>query len=187
MRRLSPVTWMLLAVLTAAVAGITHIGTVLALPWRSTENAFARVSLLVPPNGRAILPAPDAEGSRLPFRDPAMLTAVCRFDLRRMPFSLAAAPFPDSFVTVGFHSRHGLAFYGLTIRASDASSLDLVLGTAEAGRGGAEQSRDVHEVAVTTPEPEGFVTVSTPLGDGSERSEAEDRLQRFACRSMPAS
>jgi uncharacterized membrane protein len=178
-------TWLLLAVLTLAVAGIVHIGTVLALPWRSSEDAFARIASVVPPDGRALLPSPDGGGSRLPYRDPAMLTAVCRFDLRQTPFSLATSPFSDGFVTVGFHSRHGLAFYGLTVQASDASSLDLVLGMQNAGPSASDEPREGHAVAVTAPEPEGFVTISTPLGDGSERSDAEDRLQRFACRSAP--
>ena len=155
--RLSAVAWVLLAVLTAAVAGITHVGAVLALPWRSTDDAFARIAALVPPGTRTMLPAPDGSGSRLPFGDPAMLTAVCRFDLRTAPFSLSTSPFGDSFVSVGFHSRHGLAFYGLTVRASDASSLELVLGTADAGRGTDDGPRDLHQVAVTAPEPEGFV------------------------------
>lgn len=181
MSRLSGLTWVLLALLSAAVAGITHIATVLALPWRSADDAFARVSSLVGPGARLTLPPPDATGARLPFRDPAMLTAVCRFDLRGAAFSLATSPFADSFVTIGFHSRHGLAFYGLTVRAGDNSSLELVLGTADPTPDADENGQRGHQVRVTVPEPEGFVTLATPLGDGSERDAADDRLKHFTC------
>lgn len=185
MTRLSPITWMLLAVLTAAVAGLTHIATLLALPWHSPDDAFARVSALVAPDARALLPPPDDAAGRLPFRDPTMLTAVCRFDLAAKPFRVTTAPFADGFVTIGFHSRHGIAFYGLTIQASDASGFDLVLGTGQEGRDADEGGQASRQVTVASPEPEGFVTLSTPIGDGSERADAEERLRHFDCRSTP--
>ena len=177
---LSPATWALLAVLVLAIAGITHVASVLALPWRSGTDAFARVAAAVPPGGRATLGS-GMQG--MPFSDPAMLTVACRFDLGVKPFRVALSPLADGFLTIGFHARHGTAFYGLTVRAADASAFDLVLGRAleDRAEGGAEQ--DARKVAVVTPEAEGFVTISTPLGDGSERAEAEDRLGKAECRS----
>lgn len=180
---LSPATWALLVVLVLAIAGITHVASVLALPWRSGTDAFARVAAVVPAGGRAVLAA-GAQG--LPFSDPAMLTVACRFDLAAKPFRLRLSPLADRFLTIGFHARHGIAFYGLTVRAADATAFDLVLGRTPEDRaeGGTEQ--DTRKVGVMAPEAEGFVTISTPLGDGSERAEAEDRLGKAECRSDAA-
>lgn len=177
---LSPAVWSLLAVLVVAIAGITHAVSVLALPWRSSSDAYARVAALMPPDGRGALPATQARS--LPFADAALLTEACRFDLDAKPFRLALSPFADRFVTIGFHSRHGIAFYGLTVRASDATTFDLVLDRKAPDRAETQAEPDAHKVVVVAPEPEGFVTVATPLGDGSERSAAEERLGKVECR-----
>ncbi|MDX7952514.1 hypothetical protein P7D22_15195 [Lichenihabitans sp. Uapishka_5] len=170
-------TILVLAVLVLAVAGLAHGASLLILPWRSDHDAFARVAALTATTDRATLdPAgPDAP----PFADPAMLTAVCRFDLRAKPFRLSLTPLADRFVTIGFHSRHGLAFYGLTVRAADATRFDLVLTDTPTARSEAEP--DAGNVVVATPEPDGFVTLATPLGEGSNREAAEDRLNGVTC------
>lgn len=180
---LSSVTWVLLAVLVLAIAGIAHVASVLALPWRSGSDAFARVAAVVPPEGRAML---GSGAGGLPFSDPAMLTVACRFDLGAKPFRLALSPIADGFLTIGFHARHGVVFYGLTVRAADATAFDLVLQRMPGDRADDAAEQDTHKVAVAAPEAEGFVTISTPLGDGSERAEAEDRLTKAECRSDPA-
>lgn len=181
---LSPVTWGLLAVLVAAIAGITHAVSVLALPWRSAGDAFSRIAAVTPPGGRASLDG--GAGRTLPFADPALLTDACRFDLGAKPFRLALSPFADGFVTIGFHSRHGTAFYGLTVRASDATAFDLVLERKGADQDGPSAEPDARKVVVIAPEPEGFVTLATPLGEGSERAAAEERLGKVDCRSDAA-
>lgn len=180
-KHITPTTWAVLFVLAVAVAGVTHVTTLLVLPYRSPDDAFARVSALTVAAPRVMLPPPGAAGDSLPFRDPAMLTAVCRFDLRAAAFHVTTSPFAESFVTIGFHSRHGVVFYGLTVQASDGSSLDLALNTGPDDRTAGTEPRDQHQVAVAAPEPEGFVTLSTPLGGGSELDEAEERLKHFGC------
>lgn len=180
---LSPATWALLAILVLAIAGITHVASVLALPWRSGSDAFARVTAIVPPGGRAMLGS-GAAGQ--PFADPAMLTVACRFDLAAKPFRVSLSPIAGSFLTIGFHARHGVAFYGLTVRAADATAFDLVLGQTPDDRSDAAAEQDTRKVTVVTPEAEGFVTISTPLGDGSEQAEAEERLGKAECRSDAA-
>ncbi|MBE7220838.1 MAG: hypothetical protein INR64_20410 [Caulobacteraceae bacterium] len=115
-----------------------------------------------------------------------MLMVACRFDLGVKPFRVTLSPLADGFLTIGFHARHGTAFYGLTVRAADATAFDLVLERTPEDRaqGGAEQ--DARKVAVVAPEAEGFVTISTPIGDGSERAEAEERLGKAECRADAA-
>ncbi len=184
---LSPATWALLAILVAAIAGVTHAVSVLALPWRSANDAFTRVAALVQPGERATLGDPARES--LPFSDPALLMDVCRFDLGAKPFRLALSPLADGFVTIGFHSRHGIAFYGLNVRASDATAFDLVVERQGDSETNTPSEQDGHRVIVVAPETEGFVTLATPLGDGTEREAALDRLGKIECRwdATPAS
>lgn len=167
-----------LAVLTLAVAGVTHAATVLMLPWQSHRDAFARVAALGPMGTRITVPDAGSAHDPLPFTDPAFVTAVCRYDLKVQPFRIAAAPIEDGFVTLGFHSRHGIAFYGLTRRAGDADPLVLRLVEPSGGRP-AVADLDAHEITIETPEAEGFVSLATPLA--GDATEAHERLARFGC------
>jgi uncharacterized membrane protein len=179
--RFSGATWGVLALLALAAAGVTHATAILALPWRSHRDAFARVAALGPIGTRVMLPDPGGPRDTIPFRDPGVLTAACRYDLRERPFRLAIVPFGSGFVTVGFHSRHGLGFYGLTVQAADATRLDLAL-FSKAAADGAVESAGEGSIKVEAPEPDGFVTVGTPVEDG-DRAAALDRLDAFQCRS----
>ena len=181
---LSPAVLVQLALLTAAVAGISHVMTLLELPSHSRGNAFARIQAVAPLNARLLWSDTAAGQAPLPFRDPAMATAVCRFDLRQAPFQVGISPFDTGFVTIGFHSRRGLAFYGLTVHATDATRLDLVVSDKPEARGDPSDptaGRANHAVAVVSPEPEGFVVMATPLRDGAGRLEADERLAHIGC------
>jgi uncharacterized membrane protein len=178
---LSPVAWALLFLLALAVAGVTHAAALLAIPWRSHRDAFARVAALGPVGTKVLLPEAGTANDSIPFGDPAFVTAVCRYDLGAQPFRLSLSPFATSFVSLGFHSRHGLGFYGLTVQAADATRLDLVL----AGRNTAPNAgpdTDDHAITVEVPEPDGFVVLSTPAGESADHAEALERLNVFQCR-----
>ncbi|MCW6507510.1 hypothetical protein [Lichenifustis flavocetrariae] len=181
---LSPAILVQLVLLTAAVTGISHVVTLLELPSHSRDNAFARIQATVPLDKQVALSNSGSGPASLPFGDPAMATAVCRFDLRQSPFQVAISPFDTGFVTIGFHSRNGLAFYGLTVHAADATRLDLVVSDKSEARGDPSDSATAtanHAVAVVSPDPEGFVLMSTPLGDGIGRAEADERLAHIGC------
>jgi uncharacterized membrane protein len=183
--RFSGATWAVLLALTLAVGGVTHGAAILLLPWRSHRDAFARVAALGPVGIKLTLPAADAPSDTIPSREPAFITAVCRYDLRAQPFRVSITPFDDGFVTLGFHSRHGLGFYGLTVRAADASRLDLKLVVRDQGQKPGSDVSD-HGVRVEAPEPEGFVLLATPA-ENSDEAGARDRLAAFQCRSDASS
>jgi uncharacterized membrane protein len=181
---LSRAVWGVLIVLALVVAGITHAVAVLALPWRSHRDAFARLAALGPVGARVVLPQAGNPSDPLPFRDPAFAMAACRYDLHSQPFRLSILPFERGFVTLGFHSRHGLAFYGLTVRAADATRLDLVLLSKESG---ATPGLDMgaHAVKIEAPESDGFVLIATPAGNEVDGADALERLNAFQCRAEP--
>ena len=178
--------WVLFALGVLAVAGVVHIVTVLALPIRAKDDAFARIAAVVPVNTKVVLrPAAMAE-DRLPFRDPAMITAVCRFDLSTAPFRLSIEPFDHGFVSVGVHSRLGVAFYGLNVQSIEQSSIDLLLMTPAQKQVTELQQNDEepgHDLQLTPPSLEGFITIDTPSGEGGDLTEAEDTLSHVRCAS----
>lgn len=180
----SPAAWLPFVLGLLAVAGIVHIGTMLAYPRHAGDDAFARVAALVPAEGRTDLPAAVVQ-SGLPSRDAAMSDAICRFDLGGGPFQITVEPFASGFLSVGMHSRHGLAFYGLNLRANESRGITLVLMTDEQ-RTKAEGDDDddpPQDLRITSPERQGFVLIETPAED---RGLSADALAHVKCQRVAA-
>ena len=184
MSRFSGITWLLFGLTTLAVAGVVHIVSVLALPYRAPDDAFQRVASLAPSNRMVRLAETGFDADRIPFRDPVMGEALCRYDLRTGPLRVAVGPFDRGFLSIGFHSRHGIAFYGLTIRSADATAFALVLQPPDfkaadlSDDDGRAPNRDI---LVKAPEREGFITVQTPMGDGVDANSVADNLSHVTC------
>ncbi len=156
--RIVPV--ILWALATLFVAGIVHLGSVLMLPRLATETAFARLPVAGP--AASVTPLPPASGaqSRVPFRDAALRSSVCRYDLSAGPLRVTGGVVDGDFTAVTFHSRLGRPFYGLTESSAVEGKIEVLLATAaqlariEAADPGDEPIRDVR---ITAPEDEGFV------------------------------
>ena len=160
---------------TAAVAGVVHIGTIFAYPGRASDDAFSRIAALGPADAKIILPS--ASGGRLPSRDPAMLSAACRYDLANGPFRIAVGRLDDGFLSIGMHARHGTPYYGLNLRAAEGGALDLVLMT-EGQNADADSDAPPHQLEVVAPESQGFVVFDTPV-DGPDGGRAV--LDKVVC------
>lgn len=173
---------MLLAILM--VAGIVHIVSLLLVPMVAPDDAYARIAAVVPEGGVRSLPRAASAGDPLPDRDPALATAVCRYDLGAGPLRVSAALGDEGFVAVTLHARSGLAFYGLTDRAGNAGKLDLVVMTPEQrDEAAARDSADapVRDVRVVAPEGRGFVSFDVlPRVGGYARAERD--LASMSCR-----
>ncbi len=156
--RIVPAALWLLA--TLFVAGIVHLGSVLLVPRLATEAAFARLS--VAGQAPSVTPLPPAFGAQspVPFRDAALDSAVCRYDLSAGPLRVTAGVVHGDFTAVSFHSRTGRPFYGLTETSAVEGKIEVLLATAaqlariEAADPGDEPIR---EVRIAAPEDEGFV------------------------------
>ncbi len=149
---------MLLAILM--VAGMVHIVSLLLVPRVAPDDAFARVSAFAPEGVVRTLPPAASAGDPLPGRDPALVAAVCRYDLGGGPLRVTAVLGDEDFVALTLHARSGVAFYGLSDRAANEGKLDLVIMTS--GQREAAEARDppdtpVRDVRVVAPESRGFV------------------------------
>jgi uncharacterized membrane protein len=119
--------WILGAVL---LGGIVHLSTVLAMPKAATQDAYSRLVPLTPVNTMVALPAPTADGSVMPFMDPAFAAAVCRYDLSGGAIKLNA-PLSQAYTSVTFYSRTSVAYYAIDDRAAGRRAIELDLMTPE--------------------------------------------------------
>ena len=165
-------------------SGAVHIVSIVLLPFVAPADAFARVAAFAPVASMRVLPRASLPGDPLPGRDPALATAICRYDLARGPLRVSAAVGSASFVALAIHSRTGLAFYGLNDRAGNDGKLDLVLMTStQLDRAAAADVEDapVRDVRVVAPEDEGFVTLDVLSRIGGYAQSAQD-LSSMSCK-----
>ncbi len=180
-RLLAALLW-LLGVL--AIAGITHIIAVFALPEIAANDTFARISELAKPGQLTLLPAAGANKQVMPFADPAMVQSVCPFDLSRGGLRLHADVEGGRLLTFSFRTSAGQVFYSMTDLAAQQGKIDVVVLTAaqleivEAGDDEDDPSQDLRLIA---PEPRGFVIVSALAAYQSDRADAEERVKPVVC------
>jgi uncharacterized membrane protein len=119
--------WLLGGVL---LGGIVHLASVLALPRTASQDAYSRLVSITPVNAVTALPVPSPDNAVLPFMDPAFAAAVCRYDLSNAPLKLTT-PVAQSYTSVTFYTRFGVAYYAINDRAAGRRVIELELMTAE--------------------------------------------------------
>ena len=122
------IRWLLWIVAGLLLGGLVHLASIMAMPRTASRDAYARLALLVPVNGFALLPAPAAEASVLPFMDPAFAVAACRYDLAKGPLKLTL-PVSQAYTSVTFYTRYDVAYYAINDRAAGRRSIELDLMT----------------------------------------------------------
>ena len=113
------------------LGGIVHLGSVLVLPRTATQDAYSRLAPISPLNAVAALPVPTPDNATLPFMDPAFAVAVCRYDLSGGPLKITT-PVSQSYTSLSFHTRFGVAYYAINDRAAGRRIIELELMTAAA-------------------------------------------------------
>ena len=122
------IRWLLLIFGGALLGGIVHLATVIILPRTATQDAYARLTPLVPVNSVVALPAPTPENAVMPFMDPAFASAVCRYDLSQGPLKLRV-PVSPAYTSVSFYTRYDVAYYAINDRAAGRRVIELDLMT----------------------------------------------------------
>jgi uncharacterized membrane protein len=122
------VRWALLILGGILLGGIVHLATVIILPRTATQDAYARLTPIVPVNTVVALPAPTPEKAVMPFMDPAFASAVCRYDLSQGPLKLTV-PVSPGYTSVSFYTRYDVAYYAINDRAAGRRIIELDLMT----------------------------------------------------------
>ena len=123
------IRWLLLIFGGALLGGIVHLATVIILPRTATQDAYARLTPVVPVNTVVALPVPSPEKEVMPFMDPAFASAVCRYDLSQGPLKLTV-PVSPAYTSVSFYTRNDVAYYAINDRAAGRRVIELDLMTA---------------------------------------------------------
>ena len=113
----------------ALLGGVVHLATVIILPRTATQDAYARLTPIVPVNTVVALPVPSPEKAVMPLMDPAFASAVCRYDLSEGPLKLTV-PVSPAYTSVSFYTRYDVAYYAINDRAAGRRVIELDLMTA---------------------------------------------------------
>ncbi len=169
---------------TLILAAIVHLASILSLPRRSEHGAYARVSTLVGRVPLKTVALPSNANTSFPYRDPALATAFCVYNLAVAPTRISVDVGGADFVAVSFHSRDGVTFYGLTNRSASNKTVSMTLMTPQ--QLALAVTRDTGDEAITelrvaAPEPEGFVQVDALATAPSAMAGAEASAQKLSC------
>jgi uncharacterized membrane protein len=181
MRTLGRVVFVLVAGLL--LAGIVHLGSVLAIPGLTSPNTDDRLAPLASLHAMTLLPRAEPGAAALPFRDPAAAMAVCRFDLSRHPVRVEAAP-AGAFMSFAFYTPTGGVFYAITDRSATRGKIEIVLVTQaqlEELQASDPEDEPVSELRLVSPRATGFVTVRTLALEPGLLDDAEARLRTARC------
>ena len=171
----------------AILAALVHLVVVLLVPLVATRDAFARLAPLGAPNETSLLPRADPREKLLPYADPAVAMAICRYDLGSGPIRVSA-PAGRAFASISFHTRRGLVFYALTDKAATHGVIDAVVATPEDVRAIAaseDQEDPSHDLRVAAPEREGYALIRVFSELPSLYPEAQAQAKQLICKPEP--
>ena len=180
-RLVAALLWVL-AVLV--IAGITHIVAIFALPEFAAKDTYARVLDLAKPAQLALVPPVRADQQYIPFADPAMMQAVCPFDLSQGGLRLHADVEGDRLLMLSFRTRAGRGFYSMTDLAAQQGKIDVVALTAaqlETVESEDDEDNPSQDLRLVAPDTQGFVIISSLAAYPGERADAEERLKPVSC------
>ncbi len=170
-----------LAVLLVA-AGIAHLASVLALPYRSDRDAYAKVAALA--GGKPLATVSEARSgpAAFPDRDPAVARAFCLYDLGAGPVRISLDVGDADELGLSLHARHGPAFYGLTNRSAGHGVLAVTLMTpAQFAAAQAQDTGEPADLRAVAPEPQGFAAAAVLATAPSAADAALSRVRRLVC------
>jgi uncharacterized membrane protein len=123
------IRWLLWLLAGVLLGGIVHLVAILVLPNTATQDAYSRLTPIAPVNTVTPVPQPSPQSEVMPFMDPAIASAVCRYDLSKGPVKLAV-PVSPAYTSVTFYTRRGIAYYAINDRAAGRRVIELQLMTA---------------------------------------------------------
>lgn len=166
------------------IAALVHIVSVFALPELAQKDAYSRLSALTQPGELSLLPQPLPGQEYAPFEDPALVQAVCLYDLDLGPLELSADVVADQLMTFSFRTRTGRVFYSMTDKAASHGKIDVLVLTAkqlEAVEADDDDEELPQELRLTAPEKKGFVLVNALAAFPSDRANVEALVKSMSC------
>ncbi|MFM9974442.1 MAG: DUF1254 domain-containing protein [Beijerinckiaceae bacterium] len=165
------------------IAGLVHLLSILLLPRVAASNAFARLSVNASLNTLENLQSPDGTKVMLPFADPAMLTAICHYDVTQEPVRLKITT-GDDFMSIVFLDPEGKVIYSLTDKAATRRLIEIVIGSpAQIRQITIQDSEDeaVQELRLRLANPRGMAIIRALAPRSSDVPQVSALLDRSDC------
>lgn len=108
------------------LAGLIHVGSILALPHVTEGSAWQRIGLVVPEHDMKLLPVISPDYSPLPFMSPDIRYAGCRYDISDGTVTVKARLLHPSW-SVALFKRDGTNFYTVSGADLQRGALELVI------------------------------------------------------------
>ena len=182
--------WLYWVSATALVALVAHLAYVLFAPAPKLDQIMASFRDTVGVNSFRVL-TPEETERLLPLEGPALVHAVCAFDIAARPIR-TTLPIPSDYWSLSVITEDGRSAYLLNDRQAGVSSLSLVLrlragdAPAEAAGEGIEESAidpqsTANQIFIDLAEPRGVVVLRALPRFPAGRAEVERELARSVC------
>ena len=165
------------------LGGVVHFATVIVLPRTATQDAYARLSPITPVNAVTALPEPTSSQMLMPLMDPAMATAVCRYDLSKGPLKVTV-PVSPAYTSISFYTRSDIAYYAINDRAAGRRVIELDLMTT-AQREQLPEEEDVtaaDRLIVESPSDTGLIAIRALAPEPGLMPKAQAAVAAASCR-----
>lgn len=165
------------------LGGVVHLVSVLALPRIGNEDAYSRLTPITKLNAVTQLPAADPSNRLMPYLDPAIAVAVCRYDLSGGPIKLSV-PVSQAYTSVSFYTRNDLAYYAINDRSAGKKVIELDLMT-EAQHNDLPEDEDVtaaDRLIIDSPSATGLIVLKALAPEPGLMAQAQASLAASSCK-----
>ncbi len=164
------------------IACVAHLATILLLPYVAPQDVWTRLEKTGAPGSFHILPAASPSQPADPNADPAVVMAICRYDLEKNPFRIFGEP-SQWYWGLALHTNRGFIYYSINNRAIGDAPLDLrVLSEDDFA---AKQQEEVEEAAqefiVASPSTRGYAVLRALVPEQSAREQIEENFRKMNC------
>lgn len=175
-----------IAAVGVTIAGLVHIGSLLGVPRMASAGPYERLAGLGAEGGFVVLPDQGDGVDALPYRDPAFVTAACRYDVSAGPVKVRAA-LPSTYGALAVHNRYGQPFYALTDRAATDGAVEVtILAADDVAAAELEDPVDGRpQLRIVSPTPSGFILVRLFAVGASARPALRDVAATAVCARAP--
>jgi len=156
---------------------------VLALPRIATQDAYSRLTPMTKENAVTALPLAEPNNAPMPFMDPAIVSAVCRYDLTDGPIKLTV-PVSPAYTSVSFYTRRSIAYYAINDRSAGRKVIELDLMT-EAQHAELPEDEDVtaaDRLIIDSPTATGLIVMKALAPEPGLMPQAQATLAAASCK-----
>ena len=180
------IRWLLWILSGVLLGGMVHLVAILVLPSTATQDAYSRFAPVAPVNKVTPVQQPSPQREIMPFMDPAIVSAVCRYDLTDGPIKLTV-PVSAAYTSVSFYTRRSIPYYAINDRSAGRRLIELLLMTADQ-RADLPEDEDVtaaDRLIVESPSDTGIILIKALAPEPGLMPAARAALDRSTCRTEP--